>query len=136
MAELRTREALAARALEFCILTATQTGEVLGPTWGEIDLNAKIWSIPAPRGGTTAFPSPVQRLRSWKALPHSGQRVMAWPSSSFPGQRPGRPRTGIAMAMLLRRQGRDVKVTTHGFHSTLRDWAGDDTLLVPIVSKP
>ncbi len=60
-------DGVAARALEFTILTAARTGEVLGATWEEIDLAAKVWTIPAERmkaGGSTAFRSPRARWRS------------------------------------------------------------------------
>jgi integrase len=49
MARLRDRKAIAARALEFTILTAARSGEVLGARWSEIDLKAKVWSVPALR---------------------------------------------------------------------------------------
>jgi Arm DNA-binding domain len=64
MAELRAREGLAARALEFVILTAARTSEVLGATWAEIDLEARLWTIPAERmKGRTGAQSAHQRAR-------------------------------------------------------------------------
>ena len=49
VAELREREATAALALELCILTAARSGEILGMRWAEIDLDKKIWTVPADR---------------------------------------------------------------------------------------
>ena len=49
MAELRARKGVSARALEFTILTAARTGEVIGAKWGEIDLEARLWTVPADR---------------------------------------------------------------------------------------
>ncbi len=60
MAELRKRDGIAARGLEFAILTAGRTGEVIGATWDEIDLEAAVWTIPADRMKITAFRSPAQ----------------------------------------------------------------------------
>ena len=52
MADLRTRNGMGARALEFLILTAARTGAVTGATWAEIDLKEKIWTVPPDRAGT------------------------------------------------------------------------------------
>jgi integrase len=61
MVDLRQREGLAARALEFCILTAARTGEVVGATWSEIDLLAAVWTVP---GGNIAWRSARPLWRS------------------------------------------------------------------------
>ena len=123
-AQLRAREALAARCLEFVILTAARSGEALGAVWGEINLDTAIWLVPGQRmKGGKAHSVPLSaaavellgRLRSVESAPD--QRVFAVG---------GVARSNMAMAMLLRRMGRG-DLTTHGFRSTFRDWCGDDT---------
>lgn len=124
VAELRHRPALAARCLEFVILTAARSGEALGATWGEIDMDRKLWTVPAERmkaGVEHVVPLSnaavrlLQQLRPEK--PPRDSRVFAVG---------GAPRSNMAMSMLLRRMKRH-DITTHGFRSTFRDWAGDAT---------
>ena len=121
---LREREAIAALALEFCILTAARSGEVLGARWSEIDISAKIWAVPAGR---------MKAAREHR-LPLS-DRVLAIVEKLseartgdfvFPGQRAGKPLSVMAMEMVLRRMNFDG-VTVHGFRSAFRDWAGNET---------
>ncbi|MBV9841340.1 MAG: integrase arm-type DNA-binding domain-containing protein [Sphingomonadaceae bacterium] len=123
IAKLRQRSALAARALEFTILTAARSGEVLGATWGEIDFEQKLWTVPAKRmkaGAEHVVPLARAAIDILLALcpeePEDDQRIFAVG---------GAQRSNMAMAMLLRRMG--VTVTTHGMRSTFRDWAGDAT---------
>lgn len=124
LADLRERQALAARCLEFVILTAARSGEALGATWAEIDLEAKLWTIAAARmkAGdehivplSSAAVALLQNLRPKECL--ADTRVFAVD---------GAARSNMAMSMLLRRMKRD-NITTHGFRSTFRDWAGDAT---------
>jgi integrase len=131
-ATLQDREGMAARALEFAILTAARTGEVLGATWREIDLNAKVWIVPSARmkGGrehrvslsatTLVLLDKVRPL----ALTSDGDPDPAAPV--FPGPRRALPLSQMAMLMLLRRIGRGG-LTTHGFRSTFSDWAAERT---------
>jgi integrase len=122
--ELREREAVAALALEFCILTATRSGEVFGAQWPEVDLSSGVWSIPAARmKAARAHRVPLSR-RALEIL----ERLAAARVGDFifPGQRAGKPLSGMAMEMLLRRMGAD-DVTVHGFRSAFRDWAGNET---------
>jgi integrase len=121
---LRQREALAARCLEFVILTAARSGEVLEAEWGEVDLEARLWTVPATRmkaGAEHSVPlssasvAILERLRP--ADPKASDPIFAIG---------GATRSNMAMAMLLRRMGTS-DVTTHGFRSTFRDWAGDAT---------
>jgi integrase len=124
IAELRQRPATAARALEFCILTATRSGEALAARWDEMDFEGKVWTVPA--GRTKAAREhriplserAVDILREMEAE-RTGEFV-------FPGQRPGRPLSGMAFEMLLRRI--NSPYTAHGFRSSFRDWAGNETL--------
>ena len=124
MADLRSRDAMAALALEFCILTATRTGETLGAEWKEIDLDTGLWVVPASRmkvGKEHRIPLNKRHTRDPRkaAAARTGRFV-------FPGPRPGRPMSNMAMMMLLRRMGRG-ELTVHGFRSAFRDWAGNET---------
>ncbi len=125
---LRLRDSVGARALEFTILTAARSGEVLGATWGEIELDKALWTIPAARmkgARQHRVPLPgraVEILREVAAL----RRTNKPGEPLFPGSRPGRGLSNMAMDMLLRRMGRD-DATVHGFRSSFRDWAGERT---------
>lgn len=121
MARLRQRPALSARALEFAILTAARTSEVLFAAWGEVDLDAAVWTVPASRMKAKVehqVPLSDAAVRLLKALR---------PEKVKPGDlifsANGKPLSNMTMASLLRRM--DVPVTVHGFRSTFRDWAGD-----------
>jgi integrase len=121
MVDLHKREALAALALEFVILTAARSGEVLGAQWEEVDLGKAIWTIPAGRmkagkeHRVPLTPRAVEILETVKPL--GGDYL-------FAGSK-GRKLSGMAMAMLLRRMDSDV--TVHGFRSGFRDWAAECT---------
>jgi integrase len=121
--ELRTRPAIAARALELVILTAARTGEVIGATWDEIDLPGGVWKIPPERMKSgrehvvVLNDSAVRLLEQMHEL-RDGPYV-------FPGPRPGKPLSNMAMLTLLRRMGRDV--TTHGFRACFRTWGSEQT---------
>jgi integrase len=124
MVELRKREALAARCLEFVILTAARSGEALGASWGEIDLEQALWTVPANRmkaGVEHVVPMSSAALELLKSLR---------PEKVAPDERvfsiAGATRSNMAMTMLLRRM-KVASVTVHGFRSTFRDWAGDAT---------
>jgi integrase len=120
--KLRKREAPSALALELCILTAARTGEILGMRWSEIDLDKKIWTVPAERmkaGREHRVPlsqRAVAILRKLEEL-KVGDFV-------FPGQKSKSPFSGRVLQMVLRNLG--VKnATVHGFRSSFRDWAGN-----------
>jgi integrase len=124
MAALRSQEGIAARALEFAILTAVRTGEAIGAVWDEIDLRAKTWTIPAERmKGGLAHRVPlsdavVAIVESMKPLANA--RFV------FPGTRAAKPLADSALADALKRLARD-DLTVHGFRSTFRDWAAETT---------
>jgi integrase len=127
VAELRKREAVAALALEFAILTAARSGEVLGARWSEVDLDAKVWAVPAKRmkaGREHRVPLSDPALAILEKL---GATRMS--EFIFPGQRAGRPLSVMALEMVLRRMLRkDAEgVTVHGFRSAFRDWSGNET---------
>lgn len=116
------RESLSAKALALTILTATRTSETLQADWSEFDLQARIWTIPAKRmkaGREHRVPLSGEAVRLVESLPtRSG-----W---LFPGARKGKPLSGMSMAMCLRKI-RPGDVTVHGFRSTFRDWAAEET---------
>jgi integrase len=122
MVELHGQEGFAAGALEFAILTAARTGEVIRAKWEEIDSVERVWTVPAKR---------VKSGREHR-VPLSGaalailERMYAIRSSEyiFPGLRTGKPLSDMSLLMLLRRMGRG-ELTTHGFRSTFRTWAAE-----------
>jgi integrase len=122
IAKLRKREASAAVALELCILTAARSGEILGMRWPEIDLERKIWTVPANRmkagreHRVPLSPRAVTILRQLEKL-KSGEFV-------FAGQTRNKPLSNMAMEMALRRL-KIEDATVHGFRSSFRDWAGN-----------
>ena len=121
--QLRRRKATAAMALEFLILTAARTGEVLGATWAEVDFQKQTWTIPATRmkaGREHRVPLSERAI----ALLAESKKLQS--NFLFPGQRGG-SLSGMAMSMLLRRMGHEV--TVHGFRSSFRDWAAEMTAL-------
>lgn len=124
-ADLRARDAMAARALEFTILTAARTGETFGATWREIDLQAAIWTIPRERmkagreHRVPLTPRVVEMLTELEELSTGAEAYV------FPGQKKGRPLSVMSMDMILRRM--DIDFTVHGFRSSFRDWAGEET---------
>lgn len=124
IAQLPGKDAMAARALEFLILTAARSGEVLGAAWAEMDLEKAIWTIPAKRmkaGKEHRVPLSPRALAIVKALHET--RISAY---VFPGQKEGKPLSGMALEMQMRRMKADA-FTVHGFRSAFRDWAGDCT---------
>jgi integrase len=121
MIELRQQQGSAARALEFAILTAARTGEVIGARWGEVNIARRLWTVPGSR----------MKAGREHRVPLSGAAMalvenMQAPGSTgeffFPGGKAGRPLSNMALAMTLRRMNRG-DLTVHGFRSTFRDWA-------------
>lgn len=120
IADLRKRKGIAARALEFQILTATRPGEVCGARWSEIDERAHVWIIPKERmkgGKEHRVPLSPAALALLRKLPRTSD-------AAFPGVR-GKPITTAATMKVLKslRPG----LTAHGFRSSFRDWAGETT---------
>lgn len=124
VAELRAKKGISARALEFAILTAARTGEVIGATWPEIALDAGIWTIPKERmksGREHRVPLSPCAVAILSALP----RVKG-DEHVFPGGRKGSGLSNMSLLELLRdMRGREL--TVHGFRSSFRDWAGEMT---------
>ncbi len=129
MADLHEQEGTAAMALEFAILTAARTGEVIGLPWSEIDLEAKVWTVPAARmkakreHRVPLCQRAIEIVSAMKKLAggHPGPAAPV-----FSGPRNGKPLSNMALLMLLRRMGRD-DLTVHGFRSTFRDWVAERT---------
>lgn len=122
MQQLRDAEGIGARALEFAVLTAARSGEVRGATWAEIDLSAKVWTIPADRmkaGREHRVPLSASVVALLKSLPRDSSQPLV-----FTGPM-GRKLSDMTLTAVLRRMG--LQVTAHGFRSTFRDWAGERT---------
>jgi len=108
-------------ALSFTILTAARTGETIGATWDEIDIEKRVWTIPAERmkaGKEHRVPLCDRALEILSLQPRYAEFI-------FSG-RGGRPLSNMAMTMVLRRMDLG-QFTVHGFRSTFRDWAGNET---------
>jgi integrase len=123
MKTLRAMEGIGPKALEFTILTAARSGEVLGVRWGEVDLEGKLWTVPASRmKGAREHRVPLSdralAILTELALTRTGDFV-------FPGLKAGKPLSSMALPMVLERA--NVDATVHGFRSSFRDWAGERT---------
>jgi integrase len=126
LASLREQEGTAARALEFAILTAARTGEVIGARWDEIDFLEKTWTVPAERMKAGREHRVPLSERAVAILEEVRPLRLAEDGFVFPGAKFGRPLSNMAFLMLLRRMGRH-DVTGHGFRSSFRDWAAERT---------
>lgn len=120
MVKLRAADGMGARALEFAILTGARSGEVRGATWGELDLAAKVWTVPAARmkaGKEHRVPLSDAALALLAALPKGTPDALVFKA----------PRGGMlsdmTLAAVLRRM--EVPAVPHGFRSTFRDWASE-----------
>jgi integrase len=111
--QLHERDGFAAEALEFLILTAGRTGEVIGAEWSEFDLKARVWTVPASRmksGRAHRVPLSARAIDIVKGLPKDGDRLF--------------PLSNMAFLQLLKRMKRG-NITAHGFRSSFRDWAAE-----------
>lgn len=126
MRELRGLDTVSARALEFTILTAARTGEATGAVWGEFDLDAGVWTVPAgrmksgkehrvPLAGRAGAILAAQRIARAKAKDYV-----------FSVTAPDKEPSNMMMMALLRRMGHG-DFTVHGFRSSFRDWVGEAT---------
>ncbi len=139
IAELRLRSGVAALALEFAILTGARSGEALGARWEEFDLDARIWTVPGirmkgKREHRVALSSRALEIVTTLAEAKTGNFL-------FAGSKVGRPLSEMALEMVLRRMNPILTdgsyrwidpqlrrpVTVHGFRSSFRDWAGNET---------
>lgn len=130
MVELRKREGIGARALEFAILTAARSGEVRGATWDEIDLQAKLWTIPAERMKAKKqhrVPLSDAAIRLLKALPRMEGSTWVFPSPR------GKQLSDMSINVVTRRM--EANVVPHGFRSTFKDWCRSCTSYQDEVSE-
>ena len=120
--DLRQRDGIAAKALEFLILTAARSGEVRGATWDEIDMDAKTWTIPGERMKAKkahSVPLSPRALALLKAQPHTAGTDLVFPSPT------GKMLSDMTLSAVMRRM--EVDAVPHGFRSTFRDWASERT---------
>ena len=122
--DLQARQATAAMALEFAILTAARSGEVLGARWNEIDMDRAVWVVPAARmkaGREHRVPLSKRAVSILKAMDKARDGDFV-----FPGQKSGAPLSVMALEMVLRRM-KIEDATVHGFRSAFRDWSAECT---------
>jgi integrase len=124
MMDLRQQDSVSARALEFTILTASRTGEVIGARWDEIDPTEKLWTVPA--GRMKAGKEHKVPLSDAAFAVLAKMETIRASEFVFPGLAAGKPLSNMAMLQLLRRMGRK-DLTVHGFRSSFRDWAAERT---------
>ena len=125
MERLRDAVAVSARALEWTILAAARSGETLGAHWSEIDRDAKIWTVPAERmkaGRPHRVPLTDRMLSILEEL----ETTRGDNPYLFPGTKAKKPLSGMSMAMQMRRMKLE-QCTVHGFRSSFRDWAAEET---------
>jgi integrase len=116
VADLRTRPALSARALEFLILTAARTSEVIKADWSEFDLKERLWIVPGSR----------MKAKVEHRVPLGQRAVDILEHVRFLGGAMPFKLSNMSMDMLLRRMDQD-DYTVHGFRSSFRDWVGEET---------
>jgi integrase len=147
MADLRTREGIAARSLELLILCAVRTGDIIGNDrddkppmlWSHVDFDHRVWTIPSTKTETThRVPLPDRAIALLRSLPREKSSDIV-----FPGGRAGKPLSNAAMAAVIDRMNaeRTAKglarwvdpkqnnrdAVPHGFRSTFRDWSAEHT---------
>ena len=125
MAKLRALSGISPLSTEYIILTAVRTGEALGARWSEVDVEGRMWTVPAVRmkmGKEHRVPlcdAAIAVLKKVKALAPKSEFV-------FPGRKPNTQQSNMSCLALLRRMGR-TDIVVHGFRSTFRDWAAEQT---------
>lgn len=125
--ELSGATHISARALLFTILTAARTGEAIGAQWDEFDLDSGLWTIPAGRMKARKqheVPLSRQAVELLRGLPRDDSGIV-FPSPVLAKDGATRPLSNMGMLELLR--GARPGLTVHGFRSTFRDWAAENT---------
>jgi integrase len=123
MQQLRADSGVASRALEFTILTAARTNEVLQAEWSEFDLDLKTWFVPAERMKSKRehrVPLSDAAVEAIDGVRRKSERYV------FAGHKRGSHLSSVAMLQVLKRLGR-TDITVHGFRSTFRDWCAETT---------
>ena len=118
---LSSMQPVSADALRFLILTAARSGEVRGATWDEIDFEKALWSLPAARM-KNAKPHRVPLCEEAMVILEKRRRLSTC-KYIFEGQKPNRPISDMAMLSLMRKRFPELDAVPHGFRSTFRDWA-------------
>jgi integrase len=124
MAQLRQRDCVSARCLEFCVLTGVRTTEAIGATWDEIDFTTAVWSIPGHRmkgNRPHTVPLSARALSILKAYYRPGVNGPIFINGG------GRPLSNQAMSELLKGMVPPERATVHGFRSSFRDWTAEQT---------
>lgn len=136
MADLRKRDGMSARALEFGILTAARSGEVRGALWSEIDFDTQTWCVPAARMKAKLdhrAALSADAIALLRVLPRFVENDLV-----FPSPRAGHPLSDTALTMMIRRMNEEEggncwvnkegeTVVPHGFRSSFRDWVASNT---------
>lgn len=128
--QLRQRQGNAARALEFAILTAGRSGEVRGARWDEIDLKRKRWTIPADRmkmDRDHTVPLSDAALAVLQKMPRESELI-------FPAPRGGQL-SDMTLLAVIKRMDYYERTTAHGFRSTFKDWATEETDVQDFISE-
>ena len=112
-------------ALSFAVLTAARSGEVRLARWAEIDLNARIWTVPAARMKAGREHRVPLSTAAVAILSKAGSVKLDADGYLFPSHQRDRPLSVMALPMALR--GLDASITVHGFRSAFRDWAAEAT---------
>ena len=123
ISSLQASELTSALALEFLILTASRSGEVLGAKWNEVDIEKAVWTVPAHRMKARREHRVPLSSRALEILTRLDETRLS--EFVFPGTRTGSGQSNMTLTKLLRRMGRSE--TVHGMRSAFRDWAGDQT---------
>lgn len=132
MIDLRQQAGIAARALEFAILTAARSGEVLGATWSEVDLENNLWTVPANRMKAKKEHRVPLNVRARELL-FLMKKLGGDTGYIFPGSKEKRPLSDMSMTAVLRRM--KVNAVPHGFRSTFKDWAAEKTTFANELSE-
>jgi integrase len=124
MERLRHSDGISARALEYLVLTASRSGEVLGAKWDEVDLSLRTWTVPPLRmKGGREHRVPLSDAAHSLLRDMQEIRITDY---VFPGDKAGSPLSDMALSMTLRRMNVE-NATVHGFRSAFRDWAAERT---------
>lgn len=124
MVRLRKREAVAAKALEFLILTAARTSEVTGAQWSEIDFDQKVWTVPEGRmkaGRPHRVPLVDEAITLLKSLDREEGNPFIFPGERKDGL------SNMAMAQLVQKRMEIKDITIHGFRASFKTWTAEQT---------
>lgn len=126
MRELRTKSGFSVLALEFLILTATRTSEVLNAKWDEFDIANKVWTIPAERmkaGKAHRVPLNTRAVEIYEYLSKHRSNDSLFPSKHHKKENI----SNMSLIAIMRRMPAYSQYVPHGFRSTFRDWAAETT---------